>query len=183
MSVLVSIIVPCYNQAHYLSEALQSVLEQTYTNWECIIVDDGSTDKTKSVLQSFMNQDSRFKFIQRPPNRQKGANACRNFGFEHCKGKFIQWIDSDDVMLPKFVETKITLLENSSKDYLITLTEDFEHPDINSNLGVNKAYYTFHDYKITHFNYCTQKLNWLTPDLFLKREIMIHPRKIILSLF
>jgi glycosyltransferase involved in cell wall biosynthesis len=171
MTSLASIIIPTFNRCHLIGETLDSILNQTYTNWECIVVDDGSTDNTKSLLKSYVNNDSRFHFLLRPNNRSKGANSCRNYGFEHCKGEFIQWFDSDDIMLPEFLDTKMELLKNSTYDYLITLTEDFEHPNINDNLGVNKKYYTFDSFEITHFNYCTQKVNWLTPDLFLKRKI------------
>ena len=60
MSVLVSIIIPCYNQAKYLNETLESVFKQTYTNWECIIVDDGSTDNTEDLIKSYQKNDNRF---------------------------------------------------------------------------------------------------------------------------
>jgi glycosyltransferase involved in cell wall biosynthesis len=168
---LVSIIIPTFNRAHLIGETLDSISAQTYTNWECIIVDDGSTDNTKTLLQSYIHKDSRFHYIERPQNRIKGANVCRNIGFEQSKGYFIQWFDSDDIMLPEFLESKVMALEGTDFDYLITLTEDFEHPDINISLGLNKNYYTFDSYEITHYNYCSQKLNWLTPDLFLKRKI------------
>lgn len=168
---LVSVVIPTYNREHLISETLDSVLAQTYTNWECIVVDDGSKDNTESLLRSYIEKDSRFHFIKRPQNTIKGANVCRNIGFKNSKGLFIQWFDSDDIMLPIFLEYKVQYLQNTKYDYLITLTENFSHPNINSNLGLNKNYYSFDSYKITHNNYCTQKLNWLTPDLFVKREL------------
>ncbi|WP_339916367.1 glycosyltransferase family 2 protein [Yeosuana marina] len=170
MNPLVSVIIPTYNRAHLIGETLDSISRQTYTNWECIVVDDGSTDNTETLLQRYVQKDSRFQFIKRPQNKIKGANVCRNIGFDYSKGDFIQWFDSDDIMLSEFLEFKVDALKDTSYDYLITLTEDFQHPDINTSLGVNKNYYTFNLHKITHYNYCTQKLNWLTPDLFLKRQ-------------
>lgn len=171
MNPLVSIIIPTYNRAHLIGETLDSISNQTFTNWECIVVDDGSTDDTESLLKSYIQKDARFHFLKRPKNRLKGANASRNYGFEHSKGDYVQWFDSDDVMFPENIETKTRLLQNTNNDYLITLTEDFLHPNIDDSLGINKKYYAFHKFEINHYNYCTQKINWLTPDLFLKRKI------------
>jgi glycosyltransferase involved in cell wall biosynthesis len=89
----VSIIVPCYNQAQFLDEALQSVLDQTYQNWECIIVNDGSPDNTEQVAEKWVEKDRRFLYLF-----QKNTGICgaRNFGITHAIGKFILPLDSDD---------------------------------------------------------------------------------------
>jgi glycosyltransferase involved in cell wall biosynthesis len=104
---LVSIIIPTYNRAHLIGETLDSVLAQTYTNWECIIVDDGSTDNSEEVINEYTKKDPRFQYHQRPDNKQKGPNACRNYGYELSKGEYINWFDSDDIMLPTFLEKQI----------------------------------------------------------------------------
>lgn len=118
---LVSIIIPTYNRAHLIGETLDSVLAQTYSNWECIVVDDGSTDKTAKLLQTYCQKDDRFIFCQRPANRAKGANACRNYGFEVSKGKYVNWFDDDDVMLPEFMEQKVSVIEaNPQLDAIIS---------------------------------------------------------------
>jgi glycosyltransferase involved in cell wall biosynthesis len=95
---LVSIIIPTFNRAHLIGETLDSVLTQTYTNWECIVVDDGSTDETDNLVTDFCKRDHRFQYHHRPSDGPKGANACRNFGFEVSKGEYIQLLDSDDVL-------------------------------------------------------------------------------------
>lgn len=115
---LVSIIIPTYNRAHLIAETLESIVAQTYQNWECIIVDDGSTDNSAAVIAPFLN-DPRFQFHRRPEDRLKGANACRNYGFEISSGDFINWFDSDDIMLPQFLELKSTKLVNSQLDAVI----------------------------------------------------------------
>ncbi|MFH6999065.1 glycosyltransferase family 2 protein [Flavobacterium sp. FlaQc-57] len=92
---LVSIIVPCYNQAQYLPEALQSIIDQTHTNWECIIVDDGSLDNTQGVVEKWINTDFRFKYIYK---ENGGLSSARNAGLDHATGEFIQFLDSDDVL-------------------------------------------------------------------------------------
>ncbi len=104
---LVSIIIPTFNRAKLLYETLVSVEKQTYKNWECIVVDDGSEDNSQDVVQNFIKRDSRFIYLQRPSNLLPGGNDARNFGFENSKGDYINWFDSDDVMLEEFIEEKI----------------------------------------------------------------------------
>ncbi|WP_290568110.1 glycosyltransferase family 2 protein [Leeuwenhoekiella sp. UBA6783] len=108
---LVSIIIPTYNRAHLIGETLDSVLAQTYTRWECIVVDDGSTDATDKVLAEYVAKDSRFQYHHRPKERPKGANACRNYGFELSRGEFVNWFDDDDIMLEHFLQTKISHID------------------------------------------------------------------------
>ena len=107
MTSLISIIIPTYNRAHLISETLDSILAQTYLNWECIVVDDGSTDTTADVMREYIKKNSRFQYHQRHDNKKKGPNSCRNFGFELSKGECIKWFDSDDVMLPYLLEKQV----------------------------------------------------------------------------
>lgn len=104
---LVSIIIPVFNRGHLIGETLDSIIGQTYSNWECIVVNDGSTDNTKEVVLSYTKADNRFKYYERPTNRLPGGNAARNYGFEISLGEFIQWFDSDDIMLEEFLKKKI----------------------------------------------------------------------------
>lgn len=83
---LISVIVPCYNQAQYLDECLQSVVEQTYPNWECIIVNDGSPDNTEEIALQWTEKDSRFIYIKK---ENGGLSSARNAGLEIAKGKWI----------------------------------------------------------------------------------------------
>ena len=109
----VSIIVPCYNQAQYLTEALQSVLEQTYGNWECIIVNDGSPDNTKEVAQEWVKKDSRFIYLFK---ENGGLSSARNAGIAIAEGEFILPLDADDRI---------------GKDYtLLTMKVFQEDPDL-----------------------------------------------------
>ena len=97
---LISIIIPTYNRAHLITQTLDSILAQTYTNWECIIVDDGSTDNTEEIVKTYCAKDTRFQFFKRPMHLPKGPNACRNYGFELSEGEYVNWFDSDDLYLP-----------------------------------------------------------------------------------
>lgn len=124
MNPLISIIIPTYNRAYLISETLESVLKQTYKNWECIIVDDGSNDNTIQVVNDFLKKDSRFKFYNRPKNRAKGPNSCRNYGFELSNGDYVKWFDSDDLFTVDSIEKVIKNIKKgtdvvvSSLDYI-----------------------------------------------------------------
>ena len=119
MNNLVSIIIPSYNRADLIAETLDSVHLQTYNNWECIVVDDGSTDQTVKIVEQFVKKDARFKIYSRPNNRPKGANTCRNFGFELAEGEYIQWFDSDDIMNPNMLERKVKTLTTLKVDFVV----------------------------------------------------------------
>lgn len=106
---LVSILIPNYNKALYLRETLDSVLAQTYTNWECIVIDDHSTDESWGILEEYNIKDSRFKIFLRPMEFYKGANSCRNYAFEKSEGCFIQYLDSDDILNPNKLSEQIKI--------------------------------------------------------------------------
>ncbi len=89
---LISVIVPCYNQAQYLDECLQSVLDQTYQDWECIIVNDGSPDNTEEVAKKWLAKDSRFKYFYK---ENGGLSSARNAGIKDSIGQFIFFLDFD----------------------------------------------------------------------------------------
>lgn len=113
---LVSIIIPTYNRAHLIGETLDSVLAQTYTHWECIVVDDGSTDNTEAIVNEYIKKDSRFQYHKRPNYKPKGANACRNYGFELSNGEFVNWVDSDDLVSENKLEEQVALINTSNPD-------------------------------------------------------------------
>lgn len=95
---LVSVIIPSFNREALIGDTLLSVQNQSYSNWECIIVDDGSTDRTRQVVQDFTSQDQRFKFFERH-QKPKGAPTCRNIGIEKSVGEYIMFLDSDDQLM------------------------------------------------------------------------------------
>lgn len=95
MNSKVSVIVPCYNQAVYLDECLQSVLDQTHQNWECIIVNDGSTDHTEAVARKWAQKDSRFQYVYK---ENGGLSSARNAALEKASGDYVQFLDSDDTI-------------------------------------------------------------------------------------
>ncbi|WP_298343662.1 glycosyltransferase family 2 protein [uncultured Algibacter sp.] len=101
---LVSVIIPCFNQARYLDEALKSVFEQTYKNWECIIVNDGSEDDTETIANKWVNKDNRFNYIYK---KNGGLSNARNVGLQNAIGDYVQFLDSDDYISINKLEIQI----------------------------------------------------------------------------
>ena len=97
----ISIIVPCFNQAKYLDESLQSVLNQSFTDWECIIVNDGSTDTTEVVSNEWIKKDSRFKYVFQ---NNGGLSSARNLGIKKAESEFILPLDADDKIGEDYLE-------------------------------------------------------------------------------
>jgi len=104
----VSIIVPTYNYARFLPEALESVRAQTYTDWECIVVDDGSTDDTASVLRAAETNDSRIRHVSQD---NRGPSAARNRGIAESTGDYVQFLDADDLLPPTKLEHQVLAME------------------------------------------------------------------------
>lgn len=132
ISDLVSIITPNYNSGKFLEQTIEQVFSQTYTNWEMIIVDDCSTDRSYEIAQQYGENDLRFKFIRMEKN--SGAAICRNKAIELAKGEYIAFLDSDDVWLPEKLEKQIRFMKAKDCDFSFS---EYEHIDENGkSLGV-----------------------------------------------
>ncbi|PPK95107.1 glycosyltransferase involved in cell wall biosynthesis [Nonlabens xylanidelens] len=128
---LISIIIPSYNRANLILETLESIKNQTYSNWECIIVDDGSTDDTEQVVNDYIIDKSRFSYQHRPLNKPKGANACRNYGLSISNGDYIIFFDSDDVLVSTAFENRIKEFQkNDNVDIVIFEMGKFVNNDL-----------------------------------------------------
>ncbi len=108
---LVSVIVPCYNLSQYVIETLESVAAQTYTSWECIIVNDGSTDNSEQVITQWCKGREQFRYIYKSNG---GVSAARNHAISHSHGKYILPLDADDIIAPKYLELAVEALEQNS---------------------------------------------------------------------
>lgn len=108
MNELVSVIMPCYNAAGFISVAIQSVLDQTYTNFELIIVNDGSTDKSEEEIKKF--DDKRIRYFRQ---ENKGQCAASNFGIAQARGEYIKFFDADDVLGSEHLEAQMKRLNGS----------------------------------------------------------------------
>jgi len=107
---LVSVIIPTYNREVLLPRAINSVLTQTYGNFELLIIDDGSTDSTEKLIHDYMKKDSRVKYYKQ---NNQGESSARNLGVSKAKGDFIAFLDSDDEYLPEKIEKQLSLFKNS----------------------------------------------------------------------
>lgn len=138
---IISVIVPCYNQGKYLDEALQSIFDQTHAGWECLIIDDGSTDNTEQVARKWTNKDVRFKYFYK---ENGGLSSARNKGLDECTGDYIQFLDADDFIEPeKFSES---LKTGQQSDIVITNFKMFTHkskPYTEASFSLNNEQFNF----------------------------------------
>lgn len=163
-SALISIIIPVFNRVHLIPETLASVRAQTYTHWECLVIDDGSTDGTQNVVEDLAKIDDRIRFYLRPETHLPGGNGARNFGIEQARGSYIQFFDSDDLMDPQKLASKLAVLQNSPLDFVISKTTFFG--------GTKRTDYPydFTSDQIDFTNYAAGPVNWFTYDPLFKRE-------------
>jgi glycosyltransferase involved in cell wall biosynthesis len=154
-----------------LDATLKSIENQTYRLWECIVVDDGSTDGTASLVNSFLQRDPRFQYIHRPASMPKGPSACRNYGYEHSKGDYIQWFDSDDLMHPEKLKVKLECALNKEAEVIIddhSESDIFQAPQI-----INTECFTSAEFYI---DFILGKKPVITNDVMLKRAIINEER-------
>lgn len=117
MNELVSVIMPSYNTASYISDSIKSVLAQTYSNWELIIVDDCSTDNTDAIVAEFLS-DKRIRYYKNPYN--SGAAQSRNRALREAKGRYIAFLDSDDLWLPEKLELQLAYMKKNNYAFSYT---------------------------------------------------------------
>lgn len=164
---LISIIIPTFNRAHLIGATLESVLVQKYQNWECIVVDDGSTDGTEILLKSYVTKDGRFEYHQRPNSHLKGGNGARNYGLELANGAFIQWFDSDDLMYPHFLEAQCQNIIEKGAGFSLCLYDMYYQDSNELRLGeppiIRDGFY---------LDYIRRKLPANLPSIMFKKSIL-----------
>jgi teichuronic acid biosynthesis glycosyltransferase TuaG len=107
---LVSIVTPVYNSATYLAETIKSVMSQTYTNWEHLLVDDGSKDNSIEIIEKFAATEPRIKLLHLPCNQ--GSGPARNLAIKEAKGKYLAFLDSDDIWHPEKLERHVSFMQS-----------------------------------------------------------------------
>lgn len=127
MSDLVSIITPCYNGAKYISETIESVINQTYSNWEMFVIDDGSKDNSSEIIENYVKKDDRIRLIRQ---ENKGCAAARNNGIKNANGRYIALLDADDVWHDNFLDEQIKFMNEKNA---ICVCSSYERIDQNSN--------------------------------------------------
>uniref|UniRef100_UPI0013E40851 glycosyltransferase family 2 protein n=1 Tax=Larkinella soli TaxID=1770527 RepID=UPI0013E40851 len=122
----VTIIVPAYNRADLIAETLESVRSQDFADWECLIVDDHSTDATPQVCRDYVRRDGRFRFLANA--RSKGAQGARNTGIDQAQGRYVIFLDSDDLLSSDCLSRRVALAHrHPAYDYYCFATAIFKH--------------------------------------------------------
>lgn len=137
-SPLVSVIVPCYNQGEYVKEALCSVQNQTYTNFECVIVNDGSTDNSLDEIISFCQTDNRFVYYDKV---NEGVAIARNYAISHSHGEFILPLDADDKIAPSFIQEAVQVFR-TRPDVKLVYSKVLYFGDVDGEYKLPKYKYT-----------------------------------------
>jgi len=119
-----SVIIPTYNRAHFILEAVDSILAQNYSSFEAIIVDDGSTDNTRSVIENKYARDTRVRYFQKK-NEERGA--ARNFGLKEAKGNYAVFFDSDDWMQPHYLDTLKNVIDQQPGIFLVAAKYNYSN--------------------------------------------------------
>ena len=108
-NIKISIVTASYNYAHFINETIQSVIAQTYSNWELIVVDDGSKDNSVDVIQEFCRKDGRIKLFQHENGVNKGLKETVLFGIEQATGDYVAFLESDDIWVENYLEEKVKI--------------------------------------------------------------------------
>lgn len=167
---MISIIVPVYNSAHYIHRCIESIIEQTYAEWEAILVNDGSTDNTVELILPFLS-DARIKFHSK---ENGGVSSARNYGISKSSGDYILFLDADDWLAANACETLINLMTYKNTDCIVFgFNQTHGHvwaPDY------NKDYAAKEDFK-RDFDY------WLNTELLSSSVNKLYKRELIASVF
>lgn len=152
---LVSVIIPSYNYGHLIDQTLESVLAQTCQNWECFVVDDGSTDNTREVVKRYVERDDRIKYIFQKNQR---AGAARNNGIRNSSGKYLQFLDADDLIEKAKLEKQAAYLE--------------QHPDVDIIYGGVRYFRT--EERLAHLSRSVgEEVTWMPRISGSGREVVL----------
>ena len=127
MKPAITIIMATYNRANFIKETLLSIQNQTFANWECIIIDDGGTDNTGDIIQEVLQDDKRFQFLKRTGQYKKGLPGCRNCGLDLAQGDYIVFFDDDDIVHPDNLKISHTIIMNNNVDFCHYQKQSFEN--------------------------------------------------------
>ena len=137
MNPLVSIIIPCFNAENFIAETIQSVINQTYSTWELIIVNDGSTDNSLSIIEQFVKQDSRITSINK---QNSGVSDSRNIGVSKSKGEYLILLDADDLICQNFIELGLPEFKSDGTIGLIHFDNQLIDEKSNKLAIINKSF-------------------------------------------
>jgi glycosyltransferase involved in cell wall biosynthesis len=165
---LISVIIPTYNRANLLTIAILSVINQTYKNWELIIVDDGSTDNTKQIVEEFIKKDPRIKYFYK---ENGGQGSARNLGIKNAQGEYIAFLDSDDEFLENKIKKSLKIF-NEDKNIGMIYSDAIiigNYLDNKKSSEISKPYYGNVYKKLLLNNFITTSTVVVKKEVFLNR--------------
>lgn len=165
MNATVSIIIPCYNAEKYIEETIKSVLNQTYKNWELIIVNDGSTDNSATILNQYLKKDNRIQLINKD---NSGVSDTRNKGLEKAKGEFITFLDADDVWHKENLEKKIVFFTSMNYDVVYSYCQLIDE----ESKPINKILKGENNLQIADFLSLKANYNTAPSGIVFKKEVL-----------
>ena len=127
MGELVSIVLPIYNGEKYMRQSIDSVIAQTYTNWELLIVDDGSTDGTAAIAMEYAEKDARIRYHKNPQNMRLPRTL--NRGFSLAKGDYLTWTSDDNYYYPTAIEKMVNCLKNDQREFVFASCDIIDEDD------------------------------------------------------
>lgn len=174
MNPLVSIIIPTFNRSAIIGTTLDSLKLQTFENWECFIIDDGSIDSTEELLDFYTTRDPRIHFFKRPDHIKKGASSCRNIGMEKAKGKYIQFLDSDDIISKEKIEGQVKVMEmDSSISFTTCKWGRFKQSLLDNKIYEGLPSYNDFDDPLEYLNSLSNSLGFFPLHAYLIRSTLI----------
>ncbi|MDT0647440.1 glycosyltransferase [Zunongwangia sp. F260] len=186
----ISIVIPSYNKGHFIQETLESLKAQTFLNWEAIVVDDGSTDDSVNIIQDYCKKDSRLKFLKRNSN-PKGGSACRNIGIDHAHGKYIMFLDADDVLAPNCLKNRFKQIENSPENnfWVFSIGTFYKMPGDSTSIWIPKGKdflskflrhdLPWHTMSVIWKKEFLQKIGSFNPDYPRLQDVELHTRALL----
>ncbi|SOC80328.1 Glycosyltransferase involved in cell wall bisynthesis [Salinimicrobium sediminis] len=168
---IVTIIIPNFNRGDLIAATINSIRSQTYQDWELIIVDDGSNDNSVEVINAFL-KDDRIKLFKRPDYRLPGGNAARNYGLEKAKGKYVKWLDSDDLLAPHALERQLEIINQGNYDVVFSRSRFFSHINKDGIITWDKFWSKSYPLIKPLENFIFGKIRFSTADGLWKREFL-----------
>jgi len=163
---LVSVIVPAYNAERFIEFTLRSVIAQTYVNWEAIVADDGSLDKTAEIVKKIAAQDNRVKYVYQ---KNAGQSAARNLALQSARGELVAFLDADDIFLPTKLERQVNYLLNNP-DYGLCYSKIYHFFDEN----LDKLYYFDLPHPSGHLFPALLRSNFINPLSVMVRKNILN---------
>ena len=164
---LVSVIMPVFNSANYIEDTIKSVICQSYSNWEIVCVDDGSSDESALIIKKLSQNDSRIRLLHRD-RLPKGGSTCRNIGAFKANGDYLIFLDSDDLLASTCIEKRVNIIHNSDYCFVVFPVASFNDGDM---VHLNKS----QNIKIKDYDYffASSKSAWQTSSSIFRKDYFI----------